>query len=304
MPGHGARSVRAMRRLKKPIGAVLLTLAVVATGAVAPAPAERPTPRTHAHNDYLHPRPLLDALGHGFVGVEADVFLVGDELRVAHDKQQDWSKVPTLEDAYLTPLAEVVRKRGGSVYGDGRPVMLLIDLKSEPLSTYRRVHDALAAQQAARPGLFTAYARGADGKVAVTRGAVDVVISGVTRPKEVMAAQALRYAGCDGRLTDVGPDVKAEDRPEVVPLISDNWNNAFKSDAKWDGRGDPPAATRARLKELVEAVHAEGKQLRLWNLPVDGPAVWGLLYDAGVDLINTDDLAGLAKFIHSRRGPG
>ena len=27
----------------------------------------------HAHNDYEHARPLLDALDHGFCGVEADV---------------------------------------------------------------------------------------------------------------------------------------------------------------------------------------------------------------------------------------
>ena len=266
----------------------------------APAPAERPLPRTHAHNDYLHPHPLLDALHHGFVGVEADVFLVGTELRVAHDRQADWSKVPTLEAAYLTPLAERVKRRGGSVYGDGTTVMLLIDLKSEPVSTYRRVHDVLGAYQAANPGLFTTYTRGGDGQVTVSRGAVNVVISGVTRPKDVMAAQEVRYAGCDGRLGDIGPDVKPEDRPQLVPLISDNWNNALRGEAKWDGKGDPPAATRARLKELADTVHVEGKQFRLWNLPVDGPAVWGLLYDAGVDLINTDDLEGLAKFVTAK----
>jgi hypothetical protein len=61
-----------------------------------------------------------------------------------------------------------------------------------------------------------------------------------------------------------------------------------------------PAATRAALKAMVDAAHAEGKMLRFWNLPVDGPPVWGPLYDAGVDLINTDDLKGLADYLRSR----
>ena len=35
----------------------------------------KPLGQAHAHNDYYHKRPLLDALSHGFCSVEADVFL-------------------------------------------------------------------------------------------------------------------------------------------------------------------------------------------------------------------------------------
>ena len=281
------------------MAAVLLRAAALAA---PPAPADKPVPRTHAHNDYEHPHPLFDALHQGFVGVEADVYLVGTELRVAHDKQQDWSKVPTLEAAYFTPLADLARRRNnGGVYVDATSILLLIDLKTEPQSTYRRVHEVLSAYQAKHPDLFTSYVLRPDGGWTVTNGAVDVVISGTIRPQEMMAGQKLRYAGCDGRLTDIGPDTTPLDPPGVIPLISDNWNKLFTGDAKWDGRGDPPAAARAALKRTVDAVHAEAKQFRLWNLPAETPAVWGLLYDAGVDLINTDDLEGLANFIRSRQ---
>ena len=44
-------------------------------------------------------------------------------------------------------------------------------------------------------------------------------------------------------------------------------------------------------------MHGEGKILRFWNLPQDAPHVWAPLWEADVDLINTDDLAGLATFI-------
>ena len=46
--------------------------------------------KAHAHNDYLHERPLLDALDHGFMSIEADVYvmpLLSDSLYVAHDAQ-------------------------------------------------------------------------------------------------------------------------------------------------------------------------------------------------------------------------
>ncbi len=36
-------------------------------------------PRAHSHNDYLHRRPLLDALALGFCSVEADIYLVDGE---------------------------------------------------------------------------------------------------------------------------------------------------------------------------------------------------------------------------------
>ena len=52
----------------------LFTLAA----SVAIAEDVKPLPRAHAHNDYLHQRPLLDALDNGFCSVEADISLVDD----------------------------------------------------------------------------------------------------------------------------------------------------------------------------------------------------------------------------------
>lgn len=293
-----------MNRLPRLIALpVFLALVSAAPAPPAPGPAERPVPRTHAHNDYLHPRPLLDALSHGFVGVEADVFLIGTDLRVSHNAVPDWTKVPTLQDAYLRPLADLAKRHAkGGVYADGTRLLLLVDIKTEPVATYRRLHEVLAEFQSAHPGLFTRYRKAdSSGRYDVTRGAVDVVVSG-NRPRAFMAAQAERYAGYDGRLADVEPDARPDDGPAFVALVSDNWNTVFTGDARWNGTGTMPAPTKARLEKLVADVHAEGKRLRFWNLPKDHPDVWGPLYDAGVDLINTDNLTGLAKFVRSRQG--
>ncbi|MEE3055365.1 MAG: hypothetical protein VYB34_16660, partial [Planctomycetota bacterium] len=40
---------------------------------------------------------------------------------------------------------------------------------------------------------------------------------------------------------------------------------------------------------------------RFWATPED-PAVWKTLLEAGVDLVNTDDLPGLRKFLLEQKG--
>jgi hypothetical protein len=78
-----------------------------ANPSAAHAPASvvlgQPLAAAHAHNDYEHDRPLFDALEHGFTSVEADVWLVDGELRVAHDLE-DAKPGVTLESLYLDPL--------------------------------------------------------------------------------------------------------------------------------------------------------------------------------------------------------
>src|SRR5436190_1820266 len=51
-------------------------IAILALSFSATAAEVRCLPNAHAHNDYLHTRPLLDALDQGFCSVEADIHLV------------------------------------------------------------------------------------------------------------------------------------------------------------------------------------------------------------------------------------
>jgi hypothetical protein len=97
----------------------------------------QPTPliRAHAHNDYEHARPLLDALDHGFCSVEADIFLIEGRLLVAHDRG-DVKPERTLQALYLDPLRECVRQNRGRVYTNGPEFSLLIDIKDKWQETY------------------------------------------------------------------------------------------------------------------------------------------------------------------------
>ncbi|MFJ9247619.1 phosphatidylinositol-specific phospholipase C/glycerophosphodiester phosphodiesterase family protein [Streptomyces sp. NPDC101776] len=265
-------------------------LAPPAGSAFAGEQGRRPRPlwRAHAHNDYEHPRPLFDALDHRFGSVEADIFLVGDQLLIGHDATElDPSR--TLESLYLDPLAALVKANHGSVYrGWRQPLQLLIDIKTEGSSTYLELDRHLLRYK----HLFTTYAKGR-----VHQGAVTNVISGDRAARTPMEAQTVRRAFYDGRLTDLGSAAPAS----FVSLISDNWQTNFT----WLGDGVFPDAERQKLRGIVRQAHSAGQTVRFWNTPdVAGPgrdALWGELFAAGVDFLNTDDLAGLEAFLDARR---
>ncbi|MFJ4685244.1 phosphatidylinositol-specific phospholipase C/glycerophosphodiester phosphodiesterase family protein [Streptomyces sp. NPDC088789] len=246
----------------------------------------RPLWRAHAHNDYEHPRPLLDALGHRFGSVEADIHLVGDQLLVAHDPV-DLDPARTLESLYLDPLAARVKANRGSVYrGHPTPLQLLIDIKTEGASTYLELDRHLKRYK----HLFTTYAHGR-----VHRGAVTAVVSGDRAARVPMEAQSMRRAFYDGRLADLGGPAKSS----FLPLVSDNWTLHFT----WRGVGEFPAAERRKLRTIVDAAHARRQKVRFWATPdLAGPArdaLWTELLAADVDHINTDDLAGLEAFLNA-----
>ncbi|GAA0669022.1 phosphatidylinositol-specific phospholipase C/glycerophosphodiester phosphodiesterase family protein [Streptomyces thermocarboxydovorans] len=279
------------RRALTTLGAALAgSFALPATQALAGERRHRPSPlwRAHAHNDYEHPRPLLDALDHRFGSVEADIFLVGDQLLVAHDPV-DLDPSRTLESRYLKPLAARVRANRGTVHrGHHRPLQLLIDIKTEGSSTYLELDRQLRRYR----HLFTTYVHGR-----VLPGPVTAVISGDRAARLPMEAQRVRRAFYDGRLADLGGPAPAS----FMPLISDNWSLHFT----WLGSGAFPEAERAKLRQIVRTAHTRGQKVRFWATPdLPGPereAVWRELVAADVDFLNTDDLAGLESFLDSYR---
>lgn len=258
-----------------------IALVGAARMASAESAAVTPLAQAHAHNDYMHKRPLLDALDHGFTSVEADIFLVDGKLLVAHSVREQRPE-RTLEALYLDPLRERVKAGGGSVYPDskagGKPFHLLIDLKSAGVPTYQ----ALAKVLEKYADILSVVR---DGKLEPK--AVSVMISG-DRPRELMMNESVRYAGYDGRVSDLESDVSAD----FMPLVSDSWGSQFK----WRGQGPLSDAERAKLAELVAKAHAHGRKIRFWAAP-DRSDAWRELHAAGVDLINTDDLEGLERFL-------
>ncbi|MDZ4684593.1 MAG: phosphatidylinositol-specific phospholipase C/glycerophosphodiester phosphodiesterase family protein [Planctomycetaceae bacterium] len=272
-PKTGARGPN-----QRALALAALTIVFTMTALV---PAAEPIVSTlrqaHAHNDYAHPRPLLDALAQGFGSVEADIFLTADGLLVGHD-QKELRPGRTLEKLYLDPLRERIRSHDGWVYTPGFTLWLLIDVKTDAEPAYAALHQVLNKY---------------DDILSVTRDGkfepkgVTIVLSG-NRAQATIAQQTVRYVGIDGRPEDLNSNESAHLRP----WISASWSSQFQ----WKGDGPLPDAERQKLTAFVEQAHARGRLVRFWATP-EKEAMWRELAAAKVDLINTDRLADLRKFL-------
>lgn len=251
------------------------SLAIPFSSFAAPA-LPPPLLHAHAHNDYEHPRPLLDALDQGFCSVEADIYLVDGKLLVAHDRNKV-SPARTLQALYLDPLRERVKRNGGRVFPGVPEVTLLIDVKSDAELTYAALRKVLEDYT----GVLTSFQAGS-----IKTNAITVILSG-NRAQATLAAEASRRAAIDGRLVDLD----GNEPVSLIPLISDNWSKFFK----WKGQGAFPEEEKKRVVALVEKAHRQGRRVRFWGI-ADTPEVWREFRQLGVDLINTDNLAGVAQF--------
>lgn len=237
-------------------------------------------PRPHAHNDYLHPRPLEDALAHGFGSVEADVFLTNNVLLVAHTKEEI-KPDRTLESLYLAPLKARFDRNNGRVITNFPTLILLIDFKSEAVSTWNALEPLLKKYES----MLTKF-----GSTNIRAGAVSVIVSG-NRPIDHFLKLPERLAAIDARFADLSA---TNYPPSLMPLVSENWQTHFK----WRS-GPVPEAERERLRAVVSRTREQGRFLRFWAIP-DNAEGWELMASSGVHLVNTDKLRDLAEFLKAR----
>jgi hypothetical protein len=250
----------------------------------APPISKTPTERApvakflaHAHNDYEHARPLLDALDAGFRSVETDVYYAGGTLAVSHDGLRSKG---TLESLYLAPLQERVTRHGGSVYGDGKPFRLVIDLKD--------AHDELPAAIDAVFARYPMLSRFVDGTY--VPGPVEVVFTG----NEAMKRAVVSHTCWGTRDTNVFSTTES--------VLDTRWTDYaldWKQCVDWNGDGAMPEDERRTLAYLVGYAHALHRTIRIYGAP-DRPSVWAAECAAGVDFISTNDLSGLSAFLKNR----
>jgi len=184
-----------------------------------------------------------------------------------------------LQALYLDPLRARAVRCGGRIYTNGESTFyLLIDTKTGTNATYAVLRRVLLDYS----DLLTEFSSNG-----VTRRAVTVVLTG-NRPRDMLAQEPARLAGLDGELSDLGqPDPKG-----LLLWVSANWSKSFT----WRGEGPIPPEERQRVRQIAGQAHELHAKARFWGAP-DTPAFWREMREDGVDLINTDDLAGAEKFL-------
>lgn len=220
-------------------------------------PLEQHMAEWHAHNDYEHPKPLMQALQSGFHSAEADIHLYDGRLLVGHNQVTKSS--PELRKLYLQPLDSLCGLFNGYARPDSRNFTLMIDVKTSGPETYRQLQ-----------ALLNSYS-------CLNQGKITLLLSGNVPKQEMLNQSMAEERICiDGRPDDLGKGISSE----KMPWISDRFS-------KWSGGN----LEVEKIKDLAKKVHEEGKKLRLWAIP-DDPASWLKLFEAGVDIINTDQLSG------------
>jgi hypothetical protein len=252
------------------------------TSTIGQAPSKRAqvvAPRflAHAHNDYEHARPLLDALDAGFRSVEADVYYAGGTLAVSHDGT---ASKGTLESLYLAPLQERIARNHGSVYGDGKPFRLVIDLKD--------ADDNLPAAVDAMFARYPMLSRFVGGTY--VRGPVEIVFTGNEAMKRAVVSQT-SWGTRDSNVFST--------KESVLDTRWSDYALDWKQCVDWDGTGAMPDDEQRTLAYLVGYAHALHRKIRIYDAP-DRPSVWAAECAAGVDFIGTNDLAGLSQFLKTR----
>jgi len=243
----------------------------------------------HAHNDYENTIPLMDALKNGFVSVEADVYLIDDNLYVSHDSPVKLDSSLTLESLYLNPLKNHIENNNGLVYKNySGSFYLMIDFKTSAKPTYRKLISILSNYLS----IISVVKNGVEQK-----RPIKVFISGQegSRPINEILNDEPKLTGLDGRPNDL----QKNNPSTIMPVISDNYSNFLS----WNGYDEINKDEWKNLRMLVQDTHAQNKLLRLWAAP-DNSIVWKFLLDNGVDLINTDQLNEFRKFMMTYRSLG
>ena len=232
-------------------------------------------PRIHAHNDYQKPKPLTHALSNRVFSIEADVYLSGNKLLVAHDKNE-LATAKTLDSLYLQPIIELFRLHKGTISEDsGYAPVLMIDIKENGEAAIAQLINLLSAKRSVFDRTINAKA-------------VQVVISGdrgVSSPRESLWTKWTSYPSYlffDGRPYEVYDNATLQ----RVAFISDSYVNYISAQD-----------STSRIEQLVKKVHGMGKLLRLWASP-DHPASWKRQQQLGIDIINTDKVAECRNYFY------
>jgi len=229
------------------------------------------TSNAHSHNDYEQKQPFWQAYNAGFGSIEADIFLVGEELFVAHTKSELATKKRKLDSLYLVPLLENIRKNKGSVYPDKlRKLQVLIDIKTDATPTIRKLVETIGRY----PELT---------KTATLR----FTISG-NRPNPDSFFSYPPFIMFDG---EMNINYRKEALNRIVLMSA-----SLKKYTAWNGNGPLPEKDSLAIIRDIDKSHKLGKPVRFWEAP-DHENSWTALMRLQTDYLNTDKISELAGFL-------
>merc|ERR1712070_416652 len=285
----------------------------------------------HSHNDYLQRTPLLDALGWGFTGVEADVWLFEDDLYVGHHKAA-LSRTQTFKSTYIDPLIDILtadtpegeapRCTGDGIYkvAPNQTLTLLVDLKTDGDRTLQHV-----VQQTAKlrdMGCLSYW----DGNRVIPRE-ITLVATGNAPYDAIVANSTYRDVFYDAPLhalweaphspistsSPIYANNEKLDYGAAMATLQDGVNSnyldfnastsyyastSFLSSVGFVWRGHLSDRQMGIIRGQIRGAKRRGLKARFWDVPTWPTSlrnhVWHVLIKEGADILSVDDLAAAA----------
>lgn len=279
----------------------------------------------HSHNDYWRPVPLFSAIKAGCISVEADVWLIDEELYVGHSTSA-LTPNRTLKNLYVNPLVDLLEKQnpltrfhpskdhplqGVFDTDPSQTLVLLIDFKTNGSKTWPYVVSHLSPL---RDRCYLSYYNGAE----VVNGPVTVVATGdapfdlltsnttyrdifFDAPLDWMAdgdmesadnTEHMRSMQDHGQGHAVNPSVADPDR--YNPTNSYYASVSFKESIGFPWRFHITSEQLNLIRAQINGAHRRGLKARYWGTPSWPRSlrnhVWSVLEREGVDVLNVDDL--------------
>ena len=258
-----------------------------------------PSSGFHSHNDFWREYPIISALKAGCIGIEADVWVYGDELFVGHGRDA-LAPQHTFTALYVEPLMRLLEEKNmgddSSASGhmprglfDQKPeqtLVLLVDVKTEPELAWPLLVEA--AEPLRQRGWLTTVRNGV-----LASGPLTIVAGGKISEQPLRAEPALRDILLDAPLSDL-------DRA-LYNSNNSYWASAsFKSSVGLVWKGDLSNGQLSRLRRHVQEAHRRGLKVRYWGVPswpfTLRQRIWDILSKEGVDVINADNLADIERY--------
>lgn len=288
----------------------------------------------HSHNDYDRQIPLFEALHHGCTSVEADVWLVkkGADLLLGHSHRA-LERGRSLASIYIHPILQMLDQRNpvGSAPRRGlfdmdpaRPLVLLVDLKTNGYETFPALQEELAPLRSR--GYLTHY----NGSQLV-EGLITIVATGNAPFDLLTRNQTYRDIFFDAPLARIWEDqhqgavatseeIHAAPPPEKSDLgqgltgLQGVTNasvftpeNSYYASLSYKAVLNhnippvfPPNQKQARMmRQMIESAHAQGLRVRFWG----GPSwprwyrdrFWAVATKLGADMMNVDEPAAFQR---------
>lgn len=292
----------------------------------------------HSHNDYWRRVPLYEAIHYGCTGVEADVWLIEDELYVGHSYGSLTSN-RTFRSLYVDPIVDILDKQNPSTrfanvthHGvfdtdPGQSLTLLVDFKTSGAALWPVVLQQL---EALREKNYLTYFDG----TTVIPGPVTVVATGNAPSELVLANSTHRDVFFDAPLSKLWEEPTEHKRlpeyrrtsPMSRPGIKEQSGNTVDVEADidaYDATNSYYASTSFRfsigfvwwgrlsksqmnlIRGHIKGAHSRGLKARFWDTP-SWPIglrnyIWDTLVKEGADYLNVDDLRSASRIDWRKR---